>query len=310
MDLSILRKQFFNIELLLTEQCNFTCEHCMYDCSPYKSNLWMNNEILDKVKKQVDFLKNSKVMTVVNLIGGEPTLNFTKFAHILKKVYSWKVNITMSTNGWWLNTEENIQKFFSIVSQYANPDGSAGWEKMDSAFSVRISDDPYHEKVRKIKNIGYALDKIFKNIELVNKFHIPFPDKKSPWIFPQPWRNGYYYVAPNGRGKNISNLDYYLEVTGKTLCFKDIDNTVSQSIHYDPQGKITDACGFGSIYDFGTVDDNILFIEQLIEEYKIDRKKSGKVYNCYTCREMVNEWKETNLQKAREKYCYLNTFVV
>jgi hypothetical protein len=287
------------VELLITEYCNFMCEHCMYDSGTHQSSEYMSDEVLEKIEKQVVFLKKIGAFPCVNILGGEPTINFEKFSHILDIVNSWDCAITISTNGWWLASEKATEKFFAIVGKYVTRLGG---------FLVRVSNDPYHEKIRKIKNIEHALQKIFANESLVKKLNIPDRIKSNFWIFEQNWSAGYYYVSPNGRGKDITNLDYILEVAGSKFCFHDLDKGKIEQIHYNPKGEVTDGCGYGSWYNFGTVDDNIIFIIEIIQQYKRDRLNSGEEYNCYTCREMVNEWKDEKLAEIREAYCNLNTF--
>jgi hypothetical protein len=308
MDINRYKNKFLLLELLITEKCSFMCEHCMYDSGPHQSNVYMSDEILDKVKIQVDFLRQLGVVPLINIIGGEPTINFYKFEHILNKIHSWGVDITISTNGWWLNSENNIHKFFSIVSKYASPNGKSQNPITGKHFLIRISDDPYHEKARTIKNINWALHNIFES-DLVKELNIPIPSEGNAWIFSQQWcQGGYYLVAPNGRGKTCSNLDFYLEQYGRTFCNFDLGSGKLENIHYDPLGNVADTCGFGSVYKFGTVDDNILYVIELVQKYKRDRMDSGEEYNCYNCRELVAKWKDENLAYNREKYKRFNTF--
>lgn len=303
------------IELFLTNHCTYNCGHCMYNSGSHQSKEYMSDEILAKVKKQVDFLKNINVDVKVNLIGGEPTFDFDKFSHIFKEVMTWNVGVSISTNGWWLSSDKNIERFFSIVAPYASKDGRAHWSYGDcTGLNIRISDDPYHEERRKVKDINYALSEIFSNKELSEKYGMPFPNHQEPWI----WRQflivdetGFdsYYISPNGRGKNVTNMDKWINKYSPdgNICFYNFVRI--ENIHYQTDGSITDTCGFGSMYDFGTVDDNIVFILELIWQYKKDRwqNRLEQPFNCANCHEMVHDWKVKNLEKYKEQFADMNT---
>ncbi len=303
------------IELLITRKCCYHCDHCMYDCGPKESSEYMSDEILAKVKKQVNFLENFDSYVAVNLVGGEPTLNFEKFSHILSEVMTWNRSVTMTTNGWWLASQKNIERFFSIVAKYVCPNGKSNFYTGNTTgFNIRISNDLFHEKQRKVKDIDKALSKIFNDKKLIRKYNIPVPDAQDPWL----WRqsviyadDGFssYYIAPNGRGRNVTNINEWIARFSKdgNFCMKNFDSI--ENIHYEPNGNISDTCGFGSIYDFGTVDDNIIYILELIWQYKKERwqNRETKNFTCLNCREMVQEWKEKNLERYKKEFSFFNT---
>ena len=303
------------IELFLTRYCTYNCKHCMYDCGIHESKGYMSDEVLAKVKKQVDFLKEINMHVFINLVGGEPTTNFDKFSHILKEVKSWNVSISMSTNGWWLSSRKNIERFFDIVVPYVSKDGKSHWNSGEyNGFTIRISDDPFHEEQRKVKNIQDALNNIFSDYELMSKYNIPIPDPGDPWL----WRQfllydstGFdsYYIAPNGRGKNVTNIKQWMEKYSKDGNYCSYNFNRMENIHYELDGHISDTCGFGSIYDFGTADDNIVYILELIWQYKKDRwqNKDNQAFGCWNCREMVQEWKSKSLEKYQQLFSSLNT---
>jgi len=293
------------IELLITRKCNYRCKHCMYDCSPDDSSEYMSDETLGKIKKQIDFLNKMGLPTCINLIGGEPTINFSKFEHIFREVETWNTFITIGTNAWWLDKPVLVDRFFKLISKRVQ----------EKRIIIRLSDDDYHIQERKIKYLDDKLQEIF-SAGILDKYNLNYPSSEHDWIYDQSVYNknhfpGYPYVVyPNGRGKSCDN---YLEFK-KLNNLKISDNMCLRSypcgfqIHYDPWGKIYDACGQGSIYDFGTVDDNILFIASIIWKYKAWRHfDSGKQYDCYNCRTLVQEWKKDYLEDARELFSKFNT---
>lgn len=304
------------IELFLTNYCTYNCEHCMYNSGSHQSREYMSDEILEKVKKQVDFLKQINMFVIVNLIGGEPTQDFDKFSHILKEVKSWNVSVSLSTNGWWLSSEKNIERFFEIVSPYASKDGKSHFHEYgnNDGFTIRISDDPFHEARRKVKDINYALSEIFSDVRLSEKYNMPFPNPNDPWI----WRQflivdetGFdsYYISPNGRGRNVTNIKQWMEKyrSDGNFCLCNFNRI--ENIHYNVDGSVGDTCGLGSIYDFGTVDDNIVYILELIWQYKKDRWQNRDIKNftCSNCQEMVQNWKKKSFKEYSEYFSDLNT---
>jgi len=304
---------YMQIELLITRYCTYNCEHCMYNCGTHESKEYMSDEILAKVKKQVDFLKKINIHVCVNLIGGEPTINFDKFSHVFKEVETWNTPVSMTTNGWWLSSRKNIERFFETVAPYVNKDGKSHWEYGDnSGLTIRISVDPFHDKKRKTKDIQEALNNIFSDYDLLLKYNVPIPYPTDPWL----WKQiniidgeDRYYIAPNGRGKNVSNIKEWMNKYSKDGNFCMYNFNRIENIHYEPDGHITDTCGFGSMYDFGTVDDNVVYILELIWQYKKDRwqNKDNQKFGCWNCREMVQEWKNRNFEKYKQHFSSLNT---
>jgi hypothetical protein len=301
------KNNYLLIELMITEQCNFYCKHCMYDSGPDKSSDYMGDKILSKVKKQVDLLESLKIPACVNLVGGEPTLNFDKFEYIFKEVSRWNCSLIMSTNSWWIQSDKFTKRFFDIVKEKVGSlekyEGN-NRAKDNKFIAIRLSEDPYHDSQRRIKNLeGRLSDVLFK-------LNLPKITKDFRWI-----RTEYQDVRelgqkviifPNGRGQNVSTLKEFLNKNNLPEKFCFCDNAFS-SVHYLPSGEIADGCGHGSIYNFGTVDDNILFIMAIILKYKEERFQNAEIYNCYNCRKMVQKWKMDRLENVRTEFSMFNT---
>jgi hypothetical protein len=302
MNLELLQQKGMTIELLITRKCNMYCSHCFYDCGPKESAKYMDAEMLTKVKKQIQFLRDLDIVPVINIVGGEPTVNLNEFKKVFDEIFSWNIDLTMSTNGWWLSSKEATKRFFDIISKAISPSGEAWNYQSHKYFILRVSDDPYHFVGRKITDLTAEVTQAFYDND------IPVPDKNSPWL-QIPQLTGGWVPVPNGRG---SKLKTSLEKSRKTnFCFHERYLTKGiANIHYEPAGNITDACGYGSIYDFGDVEDNVLYINEIINQYQMHRDKSKEVHNCFNCRSMVQLWKKSNLEKMREKYKLMNTFDV
>jgi hypothetical protein len=209
----------------------------------------------------------------------------------------------MSTNGWWLSSKESTKRFFNIISKAISPSGEARDYNTNRCFVLRVSDDPYHFVGRKITDLVAGLSQA-----LGDNDSIPVPDKNSPWLqIPQLTEK--WSPVPNGRASKLkTSLDRFKK---ENFCFHERYLTKGiANIHYEPSGNITDACGYGSIYDFGTVDDNVLYINEIINQYQEKRDGCEEIHNCFNCRSMVQLWKKSNLEKMREKYKQMNTFDV
>jgi organic radical activating enzyme len=297
--LDIIRQRAVTIEVFVTRKCSFHCNYCMYDCGPKESNDYITDEMLYKIKRQCDFLVSKGVKVVINLTGGEPTINFNKFEHILEIVSSWDVDMMLTTNAWWLNSKKNTYRFFEVVSKYAHCSGQSNYYRFEHGLLIRLTNDPEHDKER-----GIVLEEVYNNLfddfDMVEKYNIPIPAKEHPWIFYFPYDER-YFISPNGRGKSIADTDI-------KFCHRDINEI--PSIHYELNGKISDICGFGSLYDFGTVEDNIIVIMIIIRIYQTQRynNRESKPYSCWNCREDVKEWKDTNLFQWREALKEYNNF--
>jgi MoaA/NifB/PqqE/SkfB family radical SAM enzyme len=82
MNLKLLQQKGMTIELLITRKCNMYCSHCFYDCGPKESAKYMDAEMLTKVKKQIEFLIDLNISPVINIVGGEPTINLNEFKRV------------------------------------------------------------------------------------------------------------------------------------------------------------------------------------------------------------------------------------
>lgn len=278
------------IEPFVTKKCNLQCRFCMYNCGPQESSDFISDEMLTKLKKQVDFLKKMNIPVGINLLGGEPTLFFDKLKHVVEVVSSWDVAIQMPTNGWWLEYEEETKKFMDIFSPL-----------ISKRVRTRISDEKFHREVRSKEANLDKLCEIFNSPTYRNIA----PTMENPWIVWQDLADN-YLINPHGRGKDVSNLNQYLNYHNiTTFCTQEYEKHILDSIHYELNGNISSACMFGGEHSgVGTIDDNILYIIFLLERYR-EYRSNRKPYNCYNCSELFNSW----LKKGDiNKFAELNTF--
>ena len=144
------------INLMLTEQCNFACDHCFFGCGPQGKKGYMSNDILEQVIRFAQECRNDfpeRTYLTINLIGGEPTLNLKEFRRCFEYILSRQgvyanFDIEMTTNGWWLHPkhEKSLIEFLRIVDQAVPNDGTC--DGRYGTFRVRISDTEYHNDFR------------------------------------------------------------------------------------------------------------------------------------------------------------------
>ena len=296
------------LEQFITKKCNWACRHCMYNCSQESSGNFIDEDQLSKLKTQADFLKSIGFKVIINLLGGEPTLYFNKLQYVLDVISSWGVTITMPTNGWWLENEKSQNKFFDTFKNYVAPNGSGVESNNGNGLFVQISDDQYHREWKSEYNNESNFQQIFEN----NTDKIPSPHSQYPWIR---WKHllDNYYVNPQGRGKNVSNAEFYIDKLGKSgsLCYAEYNKNLysEYSAHYELDGKISGSCPFGNKRNnFGSIEDNVIFI-MLIEKSFRDFRKN-QVYNCLNCNDLFDNWYKKYYNDVYEYYEKLNTLDV
>ena len=123
------------INLLITEQCNFACDHCMFSCSIKNDREYMSNDTLSHV---VRWYNEIDQQGSVNIVGGEPTLNMKECKRIVEYLYRHDVRMEMTTNGWWLRSVKHIKKVVPILQMI-----------IDNGGMIRISDSDFHRPFRK-----------------------------------------------------------------------------------------------------------------------------------------------------------------
>lgn len=105
-----------NVELDLTNACNFSCIHCSRDSKPRdKIDSWKELSI-DEYKKIIDECVQIGVLKLI-LMGGEP-LYYQDFLKLVKYAKEKGIrNLGTSTNGWFINddTAKELSKYFSDI---------------------------------------------------------------------------------------------------------------------------------------------------------------------------------------------------
>ena len=318
------KEEYPTISLLLTMRCNYTCRHCFYECGPDLPGNYMENDTISAVRQQVLRLQRLGIMPVINLIGGEPTLKMERFRDILHEVMRWDASVSIVTNGWWLGDEFAAREFFRAVGPYVDRGGYG----VSVGFSVRISDDKWHDEQRTIylratgvktalarvwempgeifydiapvcAGCGEELDSADEPTQCCDSYveysetevvSIPAaPNDGDPWI--------YVDVTKNEWGASLERhvvpigRGYNVARDLKMGCHE-FSNTGDLS--YLPDGTLMDICCKGSWCEFGSVHDDPLLLLALSRAFT----EEVKPY-CYECRDMAKGWALENLVAQR-----------
>lgn len=133
-----------SINLLLTKQCQYQCAHCMFRSGPKEPSLYMSYDVLLQIFEFARQLREIGLVVGYNMVGGEPTLNMSRFKFIcdIMEQHVYEDQIEMTTNGWWLRHTDNIVKFVNAVGFLT---------LKDQLRSIRISDSTFHSTWRSDK---------------------------------------------------------------------------------------------------------------------------------------------------------------
>lgn len=127
-----------NLALIITEQCNLNCAHCLRGgCS----DKVMSDEVIKKTLDQFDFIGN------LTICGGEPTLALDRIVKIFDYIVENKIfvgNVTFTING--TNYSEDFLRLLGYIEPYLEFDKSS----LSPAY-FGISFDKFHlDEVRRL----------------------------------------------------------------------------------------------------------------------------------------------------------------
>jgi hypothetical protein len=310
------------INLLLTEKCNFKCEHCFYGSGPSKPKAYISDEILYQVGQMINTLEEAGIYTDLNLIGGEPTVNLNEFARVWRWAegfLSGDVNLEMTTNGWWLSKPESARKFFEIVGRTAYE-----WDDEDLKVSIRISGDGFHEPFRTGNNTdGPSLQGMLEEIlERGSLYDEPVTYKFSytcgscDYVIENQYAeedqcpkcgNEMYYdderlvnMPEYDPGFNWIYVDTHLDWSnvvpsgirgqfGSNTFTCTGENNRGFYLTFLPNGNHSDGCCRGSNMPFGRINDHPLVLLALIQNFFNDKEPE-----CYNCRTKAQGYARSN----------------
>ncbi len=134
-----------NLALVLTERCNFNCQHCMRGGSISKD---MSNEVMNNALNQIFMVEN------LSICGGEPLIDYELLKMLIQNIINSNIIIneySLTTNGTFYTKE--TEQLFDVLDEYVKQFGKYfyGRENKNACGSIALSLDYYHrEQLMKI----------------------------------------------------------------------------------------------------------------------------------------------------------------
>lgn len=269
----------FRIGLLLTLQCNAECKHCLFECSPKKTQK-MSRDLTTKT-----ILKAKQLGAEwISLTGGEPFLDTDLLTSLVRYTNNKGIKTEVITNGFWADTPD-------IAKKTLKPLVDAGLDVLN------LSIDDFHEEFvpfEKTRNAYCAAVELGLKIvlmvstgrnsritaetlpKLLGAVKIQVPGRvriKDPnaVLFETPF-------TPVGRG---AELEYDSHLFNRVTCTE-----VLRDIGVKPNGDVLPCCGpLGSQVTLGNLYKENL--DSILENARTDPRFKGiqngfDVEGCYS----------------------------
>lgn len=214
-DLSFFDKKtvlIHDLELIITQKCNFSCAHCMRGDGQGKN---MTSEVMDAVFSKFPVINN------LALGGGEVTLAPEVINQVYESLHKNKVHISMlnfTTNGTIYSQEfvDAIKKIKEYILE-CRKIGEIGWDWSHKPIAIRVSLDDFHLSEMHKKNISF--DSVLKNIR---KLQEEFGEESVYATY-----NSNYDIIDEGRAKDIKVDKPKIKRTILPICFLESKKTVA-----------------------------------------------------------------------------------
>jgi len=117
--------------IMVNYECNATCRHCLYSCSPTRNPGYINEETAEKVCQ----LLNKGGCRSVHIGGGEPFLDFKNLLMMVRQLNKNGIRLEyIETNAYWAAKPEDHEEIRKKLKQLLN----------EGVNALCISIDPYH----------------------------------------------------------------------------------------------------------------------------------------------------------------------
>lgn len=138
-----------NLGIVITEKCNLNCKSCFRGDKQYRD---ISEDVIDAIFLQV------RVIDILNICGGEPTLALDRIEYLFQKIMKEKVfvsNICITINGTIYSAKlmELCQSMNDYIKKM-NPKGGV---------LIYVSIDKYHLEEMKKRNISYQKENFYNN---------------------------------------------------------------------------------------------------------------------------------------------------
>lgn len=320
-----LNKNYNNIRLILTENCNATCPHC------FNANVRDSKNVMD-VDKYEKFIssvhdENNK-MDTIKLMGGEPSLH-PHINEFIKISFQYAEEVALFTNGKnFSKIDKKLLKEVGVIinSFTLNEDilkNALKYKNVISIHNVVRMDDPY----------GW-IEKLKRYITLkgsASNFYIIISPDTSVNIWNKDIKKHYQEIYVSALKKFLNEI--YFEVPNINfkydhlfpLCFFDqyyIDLIENKALLNSQKTSQAGCCSNNSIDCLVDTDFNIWYCNQCREQIGKAVKEDGSFINSteyqtivkqarYKRNELVNirpECKECAVKDFCKMGCYYNTY--
>ncbi|MFH1727579.1 MAG: radical SAM protein [Pseudomonadota bacterium] len=136
-------KEIDTIQIMPGMYCNLSCKHCAGSCGPNRKEKITKREI-ETISDDVNFLRPKTLL----FTGGEPTFFLSSINSILQNIEDFCYNVTITTNGWFLENKNQFQEIFNSLVKVNR---------------IQLSLDRFH-KIRCNKNNLHELKNYCKEI--------------------------------------------------------------------------------------------------------------------------------------------------
>lgn len=260
------------LNLVLTSNCNFRCEHCGYDCPRPHTQRLTKAQIGGAIAQANDIGFRS-----VHLVGGEPTLSMDLVEHAIETAGRYCMATSMISNGSFLRSRAKTHRLLRLIETYET--------------TVSISCDEFHRKfwdsgMERMLN-AYTLEETFR------EYRVRADGKECAWVGSGDGSISFNLrhvdvdpsnICPSGRGYNVGFF-----TPSKTDC-------LGPHLTIGWNGEIWDTCcRFGRLR-LGRWNSDFVTALILAQDY-INTMSP----NCYECNDMVREYHTRYIGRRRPK---------
>lgn len=134
------RKPFFStINIILTDKCNISCRHCMFDCTSTS----LNELECEKIEEIIRDYKKIRDSGRISFTGGEPFLRFDCLKKCVELCSQLHLSSAVITNGFWASNIEEARDYLRQIS---------------SLDMLTVSTDKFHQEFIPINNISNVIN--------------------------------------------------------------------------------------------------------------------------------------------------------
>jgi organic radical activating enzyme len=253
-------QQNFELYVVMSDLCNFSCAHCLNSSGPNSKRFRLTDVEIDLLIQTIE--KNESI-SCVHFSGGEPSLAIEKIKKIQESVVR-NVKYSMTTNGWFGNHPATI--FDKIALD-----------------EIVLSYDKYHSPFIDISTLqNLCRDALSRNISVIINFGYEsiedFSAAQELLIHPSIHLKPATIIVS---GRQASDTSKFVDKRScLTSCPSLIsrDNTI-EKIHYLPGQGFTSCCG-PLVFD-GLASDQFTFSDSLNESPLTKQLKCGSFVDQY-----------------------------